>query len=525
MKENWMIILQEIVNLIQEYQNKAAADKIKIEQYEKSVREQYHKLVRRRELDGFLRFLYHDFGNEYNLYPLLFSILFKSTRDERCLQEVLKFLSEGKIDVFNSINIRRQIEVGIFTNSHIGQNYEHRRKVHKMQLNQMTEQLEVRYPYVPWEDRNENLVIVVTNQLLYDQHAPSRNVKDICSALMDMGKEVLLIVAVDKENDNDLEQSWCNPLFINYIDEYTGKFKLTYYQQDISGYQILLHKNNLQEIRDIIGDIYNLKPQFIWYMGGTSVFADICNTFTTVASMPFASGYTISDASIMIEHTHDISDEHVKTEEYIAKEHQIMMHFDYQQKIRLSNHKYSRKDFNLLEDSFLITVIGNRLDDEITPDFMELLSKLLQISSDIHIVFIGKMKERNDLIDESRMHYLGYQMDMIGVLGIMDPFLNPPRKGGGTGASWSLVHGIPVITLDRCDVASYVDEDFICKDEKEICKMVEKYVFDKTYYQKQSLKAKLLITEYEKKNDITLSIEQLINNMKLSIKQLEMNVC
>lgn len=505
-------ILQDMVLLLQEHQTAPTnAQSGKEVLYEMSIKDHYSAMKAQGFLEDFHQYLYREFHNEADVYTLLLSILYKSTQEEYCLKAALEFLIEGKTDLFQSIGIRHQIEYGIFTNSTAGQNYELRRRVHRVQLKQLEDRLGLNYPYIPWNERNENRIIVVTNQLLTVQHAPTRNVFELCSALMDMGKEVVLIVAHELTDKTYLSQSWCKPNIMNYIEDYNKNFIMDYFSHDIRGYQILLHNNSLDEMRNLLNDIYSLKPQMVWHMGGTSLFADLLRNATTVISMPFSIGFTISEAPILLELEADNKKENQAIKQYITERRQVPLPFTFHQVIRPSVNNYSRQDFNLPEDAFLVAIVGNRLDDELSESFISVMGDILEISPKLRLVFIGKMSKEIATLDKDRCSYLGLQRDLMGVLGLMNTFLNPPRKGGGTGALWSLYKGVPVITLDDCDVAGYVKEEFLCADINVMVDRVRDYIEDEGYYQQHRCLAKQYANEIEEKNNLPKCMEKLLD--------------
>jgi glycosyltransferase involved in cell wall biosynthesis len=248
-------------------------------------------------------------------------------------------------------------------------------------------------------------------------------------------------------------------------------------------------------------------------MGGTSLFADLFRNCTTVLSMPFTDGFSISDSPIMIEYMNSKSEDAQRMEAYLAEENQAMVHFEFEQIIRPSLLHHSRKEFNLPDDGFLVTIVGNRLSFEITKEFIQILNDILMIDPNIYLVFIGDINMLAE-VDNKRAFFLGLQKDLIGVLSLMDLFVNPPRKGGGTGAYWSLFNSVPVVTLGFCDVANCVNADFICKDEEDIVRRVERHFKDRQYHEAMKRKSKDIINEIEKKNDLRKNIETMINNVK-----------
>lgn len=220
------------------------------------------------------------------LHTLLLSVIYEVVQNEESIVEVLNILYQDKLDLFTCLNIRTQIEVCIFVNSNLRQNYRLRRKLNKSLVLRLENMLKVELPYRPINIRNSNRMVIVTNYLLSDLHAPTNIVKEICYILQSkLNMEVYLIVAVEDMDNSNLEQIWLNPTRMNYCEEYNGNFTFDRYNENINGYQIIMNQNNLSEIKDLVQDVYNYNPVFVWYLGNLTLFADLFKKYTTVLAI------------------------------------------------------------------------------------------------------------------------------------------------------------------------------------------------------------------------------------------------
>lgn len=456
---------------------------------------------------------YHDIKNsfdlqnekDFELYVLFLSIIYKITLDGDSVTEALESLCDCNADIFIKLAIRTQLEAEIFRNSTISRNYPLRRKLHKLLVDEMDEIINLDMPYQHLHNRNENRIVVVTNQLLSDLHAPTNITKEICYTLQkNLGIEIILIVAVESIEYDEMEQIWIEPFIPNYLEEYNGNFITKRYDENIAGYQIIINKNNVSEMRQLIKEIYNFNPLCVWYLGNLTVFPDLFKKYTTVVGMPFTDGYSISDAQIMINYLDSKSPEVREMELYMKCHNQATIYYDLPMPVQPTNLKYSRLDYGIDDNNFVIAIIGNRLDSEVTEKFLELLIKVLSIDLRIIIVFIGNFNNYDFIIEEEifkeRTKYLGYQNDLVGLLSIVDLYVNPPRSGGGASAIYALYNGVPVVTLDSCDVATCVSRNDICLNDIEMLEMIEKYFCDSDFYNKQSEIAKLSLTKRSHEN-------------------------
>lgn len=507
MRDSTKLMLKRITDFVSDY-NEYINEEVHI-RHKKLFREEFNKLKSRNQIIEFYKDIKHEFINESETFIFLLSIIYKITNDENCLIEAMETLCEGKIDLYTSINIRNQVEMNIFKDVSLSRNYRMRRRIHKLLLSRFEEQLGTNFSYMPADNRNENRIVIITNYYLSDLHGTTRVTKEICKLLQDnLGKEVLLVIAVEGVDVDRLEEVWFEPDVRNYLEKYNGNFYADCFGCKVPAYQVIVSEDNINEIRQITQDIYNFNPSFVWYMGNLTVYADIFRKFTTVMAMPFTDGYVISEAPIMCTYLNSHSDEIKDMEAYFAETNQVPIQYNLRLPVKSSTCKYKRSEFNINEEDFLIAVVGNRLDIEVTDEFILLINRIIEIDSRISIVFIGifesypKICKNKNLIN--RTYYLGYQNDLVGVLEIMNLFLNPPRQGGATGAIYSMSNGVPVVTLGNCDVANNLSSEDICSNEKEMIDLVKRYFCDKTFYKNQSVKMKSMID--------SRGLEQLIYN-------------
>ncbi|GAA4654151.1 hypothetical protein GCM10023142_12890 [Anaerocolumna aminovalerica] len=516
-------ILQSIVELINAYRS---GSKETLPLYSLKLKKQYELVEKSNLTKDFYNNLSNEFSDDAELYVLLLSVIYSVTLDKECILQVMNILNQDKLDIFQSLFLRMQMEREIFCNSEIKNTYRIRRVINEHLVNKIEKEMQLDFKKIPVRDRDRKKVIIVTNQLLGNLHAPSRIVKEICASLQkDLGYEVLLIVAVEQFDNSLKEGLWINPFTFNYDIAYNDNFLIEYNQVQIKGFQVIIKNNNFEFIKSLMNEIYELKPYFAWYIGGATFYADLMRKFTTVVSMPCTDGYAISEAQIMLNYINSGGEEVKEAEAYLKEKGQDILHMNLAFSYKKSDKTYTREQFNIPKDAFAVTVVGNRLDLEVSSEFIDVLYHVLRIDSKICLVFIGEyntfynnFKEANE---EGRAVYLGYQEDLVDVLSIMDLFINPKRKGAGGGASRALSVGVPVITTDYCDAAYTVGKDFICSDYDQMLELVDRYCHDKEFYNNQSALAKSRKSEqYDLAKNLQLvmkDIDKLINKKAVVI--------
>ncbi len=322
-----------------------------------------------------------------------------------------------------------------------------------------------------------------------------------------MGLEIFLIISPIKATllSNTI---WCEIVSENYFKELNGDYIVTYKGSDIyieqkkcdgifginykgiliKGKQILFDQDNHMLQKQVLKEIYDFNPKFVYNINSINPLADLCQSFTTVVASGMSYGYPVSDAPILLCLDNKNIDKKPK-HEMLSPYQQHIIRYKNQYIIDEPKSIHNRKEFGIPEDNFVITIVGNRLHDEITPDFILILKRLLNMSSSISILLIGDYSNyyeyfNNDTF-KNRVYCIGFQSDLVSVISIADLYLNPPRKGGGTSALIALYAGVPVITFPNCDVAGNVGDKYICNNIEELFILIDKYLNDREFYNNQ----------------------------------------
>lgn len=459
--------------------------------------------------DELLYFINKEFSQDIEWNILLTSLFVKSTHDIKFLYQIINIITKNKINPYLGTELEYQVAYETFTNDYNQEEtYFLRRKLHTFNVCNFSNLLDISFEYIPYIKRNNNRIVIITDQILTVKHSPSKIILDQCYTLQkEMGLDIFLVICpihVTLLNHT----LWSEIVPENYLRELNGDYIVTYKDSDIyinqknsdgmfiinykdisiKGMQILFDQDNFLLQKQVLNKIYDYNPKFIYNINSINPLADICMNFTTVVSSGMSYGYPISDAPILL-----CLDDNNKKEKH---EYEILS--PYQQYIIKYKNNYSidkpkcirnRKEFDIPEDNFIITIVGNRLQDEITQDFIDKLERIIRINSSISILFIGNYDNYFEYFNEdtfkNRVFFIGFQPDLVSVISIADLYLNPPRKGGGISALIALYAGVPVITLPNCDVAGNVGEKYICSNIEELYILIDKYLNDQEFYNKQ----------------------------------------
>lgn len=175
---------------------------------------------------------------------------------------------------------------------------------------------------------------------------------------------------------------------------------------------------------------------------------------------------------------------------------------------------YTRKDFDIPDDSFCLALVGNRLDEELNDEFFTFLQDVMQ-SDKCFVCFVGGFDYETALrrcpVLNHRSTWIPYTKDLLAVMNLIDLYVNPKRMGGGTSALYAMSQGKPVITVEYGDVALNAGSEFCVKDYSEMIGIINRYVGDRSYYDKMSVIAQKRVAELTNTED----------NMLRQIKEIE----
>lgn len=324
--------------------------------------------------------------------------------------------------------------------------------------------LNIRAPWIPSQERDPDSVVVITVQLLGLQHAPTSDCLDYCRVLQTrLKKKVFLINAATLPWS--LSLPYYNPIRFNYTEDYSRVGRLNFKDERIDFYQCRQPMPNREETGAIVTTVLQRKPSFVLSLGHSNIAADLCSEFLTVATMPFGTNLSRAKSNVYILPRKRRPDDRSHMKEWQITDEQIV---EAEYTYRLPEHTppVTRAELGLPDEAYVIAIVGNRLDVEITDTVAAELSELLAETPQAYVVFLGvfagfpEVAARHPML-AARSKFLGYRTDVLSVYERCDAYFNPPRYGGATSAAYALAMGLPVLTRQTGDVANSVGPRFV----------------------------------------------------------------
>lgn len=309
-------------------------------------------------------------------------------------------------------------------------------------------------------------VAVVTNQFTNDRHQPTRDCFDFAARLQD---EFGLDVAVLNCNTmpTQVENLFIPPMVAELVEEFDGVFALEMFGRRVKVASFTERAFSKSKLAGIVEAIDGYDPDLIVSFGGSNIVADLFAVADArpVVCIPTTSGLTISLAHLLLgfderDYTQDIP------ELYRPAFAPRFRPFTFGYTLPPTGGEVA---FPALADAgFVFVVVGTRLDQEVTGEFLALADEILDRCPGAVVAFAGEVRtlpqRLRSMRNATRTVVLGHVNDIRALYRRCDVFLNPARQGGGGGAGYALAEGVPVIGFAWGDAASVVGEGFTVPD-------------------------------------------------------------
>ena len=356
-------------------------------------------------------------------------------------------------------------------------------------VEQFAEEIQEPLEMIPLEKRNENLVVVITEQFLAVQHGPTKSALDRCKAIMTkMGKNVLLLNVAELLS-NVGEIPFYNVQYASYMPEKSGE-KIQYWKGvKIPYYQCGNDMPDMGAMEGLLREIREMAPGRVVTIGSGGVFGGLVSRMLpvlTIGMVPSGLECTCAQYQTL---GRKLTEEDISILHQIGHTERHVIESVFTSSLKPQEEHITRKELGIGENKFLMMVVGARLDEEVTDKFLMMLDEVLE--EDMYIGFLGYFSKYKDYINKFRRlreqsAYFGFCNDILSRLEVCDLYVNPIRKGGGTSCVEAMFLGVPVVTVNYGDVAVNAGEAFCVKDYAEMQKKIRQYYKDKAFYEKMS---------------------------------------
>jgi glycosyltransferase involved in cell wall biosynthesis len=426
----------------------------------------------------------------------MYSVMLEETQSAKVMEEFIKYvIDERKLEPNLKFYLYNQIASLSFSyRSYDNSNSKYLRwKLLEQIVSSYENETQDLLKYIPYEQRNQNLVFVIVPQILSGFHAPTKMAFDKAKFLMEHMHKKVLVINTAEFLSKIIEIVFYKPFYSEYIDSYLYKESIAWKGADIPYFQCENNMPNTADLRALLQTVMNVKPGLVIAIGGGSILANLIDKM-----IPVLTYGTTGNLQETMTSCQTLSGKLEEAELQLLgrmgiKETSII---PIQPKVNPDMQKsvVTRKELKLPENKFIVAVAGNRLDSEIDESFMQMLERVLD--EDMAAAAIGTRFHSYEKYMQmmpglrNKVQYLGYSADLLAWLEVCDVYVNPYRVGGGVSATDALLKGLPVITMDYGDVAVCAGKEFCTESYDTMPDLIRKYKDDAEFYQKMSVLAK-----------------------------------
>lgn len=309
--------------------------------------------------------------------------------------------------------------------------------------------------------------VVIVNQFLTLQHAPTADAIDYARILRGLGYRPLIV------NTNELPEQTGLPLIdafaANKRNDLTGFMTLDAHDESFPLFTPPAEMPSREGLALTVALVRAIDPCLCVSVGGFSLLQEELGAIAPSVIFPTSATLVPSRscASVLF---NDLS----AADRILMAEHGIGTQsiFDgYRYSYRMPAVKaqaFERSQFGADAASFVIAIVGNRLDTEVDREFRTLLAAVHAQVPLAKFLFVGPLDPdvQNEIWTQlgDSTAFLPYANDLLGLYRICDLYLNPRRNGGGTSAAFALAAGIPAFSLNSGDVARILPQPFLFHD-------------------------------------------------------------
>ena len=349
---------------------------------------------------------------------------------------------------------------------------------------------------IPQELRNDNFVLVLTNQFVGYLHGPTKTAADRCKILMEhMGKSVLLINTSELMTDRGYTPFW-DWRRANYNSDLLNAQQVEWKSCTIPYFQCDNNMPDADVIRILLSSIRQQKPSYIISIGSGNIVAALASKIVPTLCVGLGPSKLSTTGITYQTLSRALNDYDKRLLHAVNRPLNSVIIGTFGSSILEQTSHISRAEAGLPAETWLGVLVGGRLDQELNAAFWDMAAHATQ-QSGIEYVILGNFSQNslNAAISahpvlEGKIHPMGTVKDVLCYMELCDLYINPTRSGGGTSCVEAMSVGLPVLTTDFGDVAVNVGEQFHTQSYDTMVSLIDRYMTDFAFYQAQSIAAK-----------------------------------
>lgn len=412
---------------------------------------------------------------------MVYSVLLEVDMNSEIIEMMYDWILKADISVFEKETLMHIIRRKCFlTNADIDELYEKCRVIRKNMLTALNEKTNIKPVKIPYNERNHKKIILLSDQILSEKHAPTRIIFSIREVLIELGYDVEVFCLMPYMLGEYLNMSFDIGWYT--CDNLIGSYEIEFKSGKVEVFYLPFREENVSLLTQLYKEIEMAKPELIWAIGGECAALDFLSQMTTSLSMPCINGYSNMSSDYMISYMGQFTKKAIIQEEYFKEHNQrtISLKITTGIKKRKVDKNINRSHYNMNDNSIIIALMGNRLDFEITDQFIGIMNEIINMSKSVEYVFIGNVsKIKQEYLSKelhTKLHFMGFVDEPGNILQLCDFMINPPRTGASGGAVISLVVNTPCVSLKNCDVAMNIGNDNCAENIEGYMEMIKEII-------------------------------------------------
>lgn len=420
-----------------------------------------------------------------------------ATGNQQGLKRIYKYI-EKKIDSLDMINVHAFITNSLLYVSKLNQNSD--KEIVRIRLKLMSQlkkywSKKITLPNI--KDRKENHIAIVAGQLIGLNHAPTKWAIDYANALKKYNPKLKIKIFVEdcfKYSPGEL--TW-----LYQFESIVSKSSASLHQEALAnGIEVYYSDNNLKRENRLNKDIkaiLDFKPSVIYKMGSKyNLATDLLYDYYPIVSHTMGGPEDSEFVDIFTGGYYN--DVMYKVYEEFNITHQTYMHHRVSIETPKKKVVIQRSDLNLLDSDFILITVGNRLNVEVTKEFVEQIVQVLEkdLSVKWFIIGVERITLINNIyskyIENKQIIFINYERNLFDFYDICNVYVNPIRNTGGISGAWAMKAKLPIVTTDvdsdiggmvgieSClDIGDFTDEILLLKNDTQYYKEKSEEMFER----------------------------------------------